>query len=115
MAQHRAITITIHIPGDETLGDEPDVQESAESLPVGRRALALPEGFEDIRTGLIRRGEGSRYSREHASRIWNDAHPEEPVTSEFDHTGGFWPDKADVELPKTKVQRKPAPKEKKKK
>lgn len=112
MTHRRPVSISISL--------DLDASPSTSSSPKGvkRRSLPFPDGFKEIESRLLRRGEAKDYAKEHAARIWNDAHPEEPVETSFDGPdGGLIPNNggkptpqspADDDTPKSK-RRAPKP------
>lgn len=92
MAQLRPLSISLDISMD-------DAEKGVTKRKGG--TMPFPDGFNEIHARLKKRGERSTYAKEHAARIWNDSHPEEPVETSFDgENGGFKPGNSDLEKKK---------------
>lgn len=98
MAQLRPLSISLDINLDDAV--KGNTKRKSGSMP-------FPDGFNEIHSRLKKRGERSTYAKEHAARIWNDSHPEEPVETSFDgENGGFKPGNSDLEKKKIKLKDK---------
>ncbi len=112
MPQLRPLSISLDINLDQQ-GKGATKRRAPATMP-------FPDGFNEIKARLKKRGEGDTYAQEHAARIWNDSHPEEPVETSFDgENGGFIPGNSNLEkdtekaAPKKDVKLKDKKKKKK--